>query len=56
MKASGVIIKSRTFKLERKEKKGSAGTAETITLSPARTTTGGLDLFDQDPIVLDLVP
>jgi hypothetical protein len=56
MKASGVIIKSWTFKLERKEKKGSAAGGETITLSPARTTTNGLDLFDQDAIVLDLVP
>ncbi len=53
MKASGVITSSQTYKIERREKKDSSGVYEEITLRPARTTVQGLELLDQDPIILE---
>jgi len=52
MKSSGVITGTRTFKVEREDKKDSDGLYERLTLSPARTTVSGLELLEQDPIVL----
>lgn len=52
MKTSGVITGTRTYRIEREDKKDSVGRYEELRLSPARATVSGLELLEQDPVVL----
>jgi hypothetical protein len=54
MKASGIITRTRTFRIDRKDMRDSEGAFEELTLSPARTSAAGLELLDQEAIVLRL--